>query len=314
MAPMVFDDLSLVIRKKKHDEPIFARIRECNIVTDTVYFSSADGLGPSSVYSVDYETSRYLTNAFIHALNFIKSIKMENYFLKFNDKSVGMKKKRNIKPPKKWFNSKIGEDEQQKKAVTDIITETAYPYPFVITGGPGTGKTSIIVESVLQILEKKSFASILITCQSNAACDEIAIRLRRHLDAIKIFRFYPPGKLKRSTPNKDCYFEILKENSTFQNGSFRSPWFNVLERFKVIIITMSSALMLIYRGFKNDHFDFIFVDECCAATEPECLIPIVGLGMGLRKVSASIILIGDDQLLGPVLMSRFAKRLGLGNK
>jgi superfamily I DNA and/or RNA helicase len=85
-----------------------------------------------------------------------------------------------------------------------------------------------------------------------------------------------------------------------------------IENFKIVVATMTSVDSFVRKRVADDHFDFIFIDECCAATEPECLIPIVNFGMSKGKVNANVILIGDDKLLGPVLHSQFAVGLGLG--
>lgn len=310
--PNGFDNLSIIISEENCVEGLIVRGKIRSVDSRIIYFSHSAELDPAKSYIVKYEKDRWLTDACIRA---IQSVRLEvlEYFLTFTDETVDMKKKRNIKAPTKWFNPKIAQDAKQKEAVAKIITESVYPFPFVVCGGPGVGKTSVMVEAACQILEKKSFANILITCQSNSACDEVGIRLRNFLPALKVFRYFAPAKALKKTSNKDNYFEKLRVNSSInERGRYVGSVKENLMKYKIVISTMSVANRMINDGIPNDHFDFIFIDECCAAIEPECLIPIVGLGMGFKKINANIVLIGDVQLLGPVLNSPRAKSLGLG--
>lgn len=98
-----------------------------------------------------------------------------------------------------------------------------------------------------------------------------------------------------------------------------------LHNFQIIICTLTSSSKF-DRANLQGHFDYIFIDECAATTEPEVLIPILGLGCkkrdfcelideaDLRKgeIFSNIVLIGDHKQLPAVLSSNFAKSLGLG--
>lgn len=261
-----------------------------------------------------------MTDASLEALDKIQRYKLVNYINTFNDYTIDKAKKRNIKPPSSWVNKDIEKDLNQKNTVLKILSESAYPNPFVISGGPGTGKTSVLVETVVQILMKKSFANVLIMCQSNSACDEVGIRLRKFLPAVKVFRYYKKNYFANMSINKDHYFKILRENSTYNElHNFQYPKWENLAKYKIIISTLTTAIKLSqsdnkHYGLPKDHFDFIFIDECCYSTEPETWLPIAALGLEHKKVNANIILVGDDKLIGPVLFSGQAKDLGLGNK
>lgn len=73
-------------------------------------------------------------------------------------------------------------------------------------------------------------------------------------------------------------------------------------------------------GFKGGHFDYLFMDEAGHAIEPEMIVPIIGLlttSSGKRKpsqVKGSLILAGDPKQLGPVIQSKLAVHIGLGEK
>lgn len=314
--PSNFITLSLVLKErfKKDDSWFYGKIESFDVRTGKVYFSTSLKLDTEVWYSVKFEANRSVTDSCLRALERVENYGLLKFFTTFDDEQIEMKPKRKIKPPVKWFQKKISEDATQKKAVMKIMAEEAYPYPFVLTGGPGTGKTSVVVETILQILDRKSFAKILVTCQSNSACDEIAMRLRSFVPAVKVFRFWGQSLVLKTLENKskDSYYDTLVENSTVMLKSYKEPRMETLESYKVIVATMTIADRLIRRGFPNNHFDFIFVDECCAAIEPEALIPIVGLGMDKKKVNANIVLVGDENLLGPVLNSSLAASIGLG--
>lgn len=312
------ESISLNIKEMDKDQrdAVYGKIVLFNAGIGKVCFSTSHELQTSVLYSIKFEGNRNILEACLRALERVRIYGLTNFFTKF-DGNMNASDKRKIKPPSKWFNKKICEDSAQKNIVLKILSESSYPFPFVITGGPGTGKTSVVVETILQILDKKSFAHVLVTCQSNSACDEVAMRLRKFVPSVKVFRYWGPTVARKkldSKENRDSYYEKLQENSSIRNRSYEEPMYGAddFKKYKVVIATMTTVDRMIKRSFPNNHFDFIFVDECCAATEPECLIPITGLGMERKKVNANVILIGDDKLLGPVLNSPFAVRSILG--
>ena len=65
-----------------------------------------------------------------------------------------------------YFQAWLSDD--QKSAVRKAISSNEL---FLIQGPPGTGKTSVITETVLQILKREPEARILLTSQSNVAVD-----------------------------------------------------------------------------------------------------------------------------------------------
>lgn len=342
--PPGLDYLSIVLVAQADEEgrTITGTTKYVNTTNSSIYFTTDIDLNIDQLYKITYETNRYHLDACLHAISLIKQYELLDYFTTFNDGSISMAPKRNIKgpsinipkvkkksnKPSEWFNQNVFQDIEQRDTVLKILSESAYPYPFVITGGAGTGKTCVIVETVTQIVHKKDRARILVTCQSNSACDEIGIRLLNFLPTVKVFRHYAYHYFKtrfsdrfskdprNKNYNRDNYFERLSQNSTINahDKTYLTPTVENFLKFKIVIATMTTIHHLKRRYGLAGHFDFIFVDECCAAIEPECLIPIVELGMSHRKVLSNIILIGDDKLLGPELRNRFAKDLGLGDQ
>lgn len=52
---------------------------------------------------------------------------------------------------KRFFDKKIESNQEQQLAVTNIVTGTSRPAPYIVFGPPGTGKTVTIVEALLQV-------------------------------------------------------------------------------------------------------------------------------------------------------------------
>ena len=69
-----------------------------------------------------------------------------------------------------------------------------------------------------------------------------------------------------------------------------------------------SSFQLYAGGIGRGHFDYIFLDEAGKASEPETMIPL----LGLRPGKTTLVLAGDPMQLGPIVISTEADRLGLG--
>lgn len=50
------------------------------------------------------------------------------------------------------FDKKIEGNKEQKQAVKNILAGTSKPYPYLVFGPPGTGKTVTVVEAIKQVL------------------------------------------------------------------------------------------------------------------------------------------------------------------
>lgn len=168
-----------------------------------------------------------------------------------------------------WFDDKISTNEEQMTAIKNVVNCTAFPLPFVIFGPPGTGKTSTLVECVAQIMLHKPNSHILISAQSNSACDEIGKRLTKTVSYHKILRYQSTSIIKSSGPKE---MQNISNSQCPQNN----PSYEELYHFNIVIITLSTSSRLVQANIKKGHFEYIFIDECGAATEPESLVPIIG--------------------------------------
>lgn len=152
----------------------------------------------------------------------------------------------------------------------------------------------------------------MVTSQSNSACDEIGVRLLKYVSWNKVFRYYSPSMQMNSEGYEIP--DILRRTSNLRNGNNNQfPTKEEYSHFRVIIATLMSCSRLTQINDKsvNRHFDYIIVDECGAAMEPESLVPIVGFGTAAKAITSNVVLLGDYKQLGPLISSPIAKLLGL---
>lgn len=270
-------------------------------------------------YHIEFIPNRISTRISHCAVENLKELNMVNYL-----KTLEMPNPKTIDgyfEEFEWFDNTINDNEEQKIAIQNIINCTSFPSPYIIFGGPGTGKSSTIVEAITQIVKLKPKSHILVTAPSNSTCDDIGNRLLKFISKNKILRIYSP-----SFDNKpDKIDAILKEISNFRNRGMcdcnkRScpeieplddPTYEEFYTTRVIIATLVGCGRIVSGGVDPNHFDYIFIDEAGSECVQRTLIPITGLGFSFNKVNAQIILCGDHKQLGPVISNPFAKKLGM---
>ena len=264
-------------------------------------------------YCVKFIPNRISIRACFKAIESIRLNLLNDYFENFENEPALCDKNRFQKNDKfenfEWFNEKIATNDEQMTAIKNIVNCTAFPFPYVIFGPPGTGKTSALVECVAQILKLKPESKIMITAQSNSACDEIGARLLKVISPNMIFRLYSPSLLN---PKNGVTNVELRRSSNIRSKQNQYPSYEEFYHFNVVIVTLMSSSRLVQVKINNKHFDYMFIDECAAAMEPECLVPILGLGTGLQEITTNLVFLGDHKQLGPVIESDFAEKIGLG--
>ncbi|XP_065080288.1 putative helicase MOV-10 [Ochlerotatus camptorhynchus] len=206
-----------------------------------------------------------------------------------------------------WMNPCMDNTEQQA-AVKSILNRVSQPLPYILFGPPGTGKTTTVVEAIVQICTHHPKTHILVTAQSNSACDEVALRLMKFLTPNDLYRFYSRSSEKRL----DEIPEKLQYISNLSGGKHSWPtWENVYQT-KVLICSLSICGRLVQSKIRNNHFKYVFIDECGSASEPAALVALAGLVSSKGKLNASVVLAGDPYQLGPVVRSELAMKMGLG--
>lgn len=173
-----------------------------------------------------------------------------------------------------------------------------------LQGGPGTGKTKVIVACVMKIISKsKNNCKILICSKSNACINEITV----HLNSLSIenkFQLVRFGNQERIS--KAVIQVSLNQlanqylNNTTENNNFQKAKIAVIQMADVVCTTINSSYDLINEYKK--HFDVCFIDEASQFTDSDLMIPVQS---GFRK----LVLIGDPKQLQPNVNAKELKNL-----
>ncbi|KAM5558897.1 hypothetical protein ABKV19_020516 [Rosa sericea] len=228
------------------------------------------------------------------------------------------------------FNKNL--DHSQKDAISKALSSKNV---FLLHGPPGTGKTTTVVEIILQ--EVKRGSKILACAASNIAVDNIVERLARQ--RVKLVRLGHParllpqvlesaldaqvlrgdnsalandirkemkalnGKLLR-TKDKNTRREIQKELRILSKEERKRQQLAVTDVIKnadVVLTTLTGASS---RKLDHTSFDLVIIDEAAQALEIACWIALL---KGSRCILA-----GDHLQLPPTIQSAEAEKKGLG--
>nr|XP_040017952.1 DNA-binding protein SMUBP-2 isoform X4 [Gasterosteus aculeatus aculeatus] len=233
----------------------------------------------------------------------------------------------------KFFNSNL--DDSQREAVSFTLSQREVA---VIHGPPGTGKTTTVVEIILQAV--KQGQKVLCCAPSNVAVDNLVERLARC--KAKVLRLGHPARLLESiqkhsldailaqSDNAGIIADIRKDidkafigmkkmrekgervNFKREIGELRkelksreaTAMAQILKRADVVLSTNTGAsrdgpLKLL----PEEHFDWVVIDECAQALESSCWI-------GLLR-ARKCVLAGDYKQLPPTIKSQKAASNGL---
>uniref|UniRef100_A0A671NT96 DNA helicase n=1 Tax=Sinocyclocheilus anshuiensis TaxID=1608454 RepID=A0A671NT96_9TELE len=231
--------------------------------------------------------------------------------------------------------SNTGLDNSQKEAVSFAISQKDVA---IIHGPPGTGKTTTVVEVILQAVKQEQ--KVLCCAPSNVAVDNLVERLAK--SKVKVLRLGHPARLLESIQKhsldavlahsdntniisdirKDmdkAFNEMKKARDKGQRSNLRLEIrelrrelrtreeiaiTQILKRADVILATNTGASDDgPLKHLPNDHFDLVVIDECAQALESSCWIAL----LKARKC----ILAGDYKQLPPTIKSQSAASKGL---
>lgn len=202
----------------------------------------------------------------------------------------------------------------QLKFISAAISscDTPFKFPLIIIGPPGTGKTTTIVESIIQILNYKSNTKILVCTPSNSSADLICERLMKAFDMVsknKDFKNFNKTKIMRinaASRDPNTVSQKAKENWNlkYENNAFVFPSKKEIMAMDIVVCTTSTAGRLVSLELKI--FSHIFCDESGQSLVGETLIPL-----SLKKADTNIILVGDPHQLSPIVFSPLVKDYGM---
>uniref|UniRef100_A0A8D8NVP9 Helicase MOV-10 n=3 Tax=Culex pipiens TaxID=7175 RepID=A0A8D8NVP9_CULPI len=199
-----------------------------------------------------------------------------------------------------WFRESIASNVEQVQAIRNIVNQTSFPAPYVLFGPPGTGKTSTLVEAIGQIYKLRPAANVLAVATSNSAANELTSRLLEIIPGKDIFRFFARSCARKK---KDIAQDVLfvSNLNRWDIGMDSKEFYEDIRPCRVVLYTASTAGRLVGSDIPENHFSYIFIDECGSAKEVSSLVPIIGIGVHGSDITASIVLAGDPKQLGPVI-------------
>ena len=168
------------------------------------------------------------------------------------------------------FNRSVGANPEQWHAVASILQASHRPYPFLVFGPPGTGKTTTLVEAILQRVKLDQRIKVLVCAQTNTAADVLCSRLTQ-LNTSEMLRL-----TARTRKPSDVEPRVLPYTYSEQ-GEFVVPPLATIEEKRVVVATLSMAAKLINFGVSPGHFGLIVVDEAGQAMEPEIVSAVAPL-------------------------------------
>ncbi|XP_050808766.1 DNA-binding protein SMUBP-2 isoform X2 [Gopherus flavomarginatus] len=227
--------------------------------------------------------------------------------------------------PLKFYNESL--DVSQREAVSFSLAQKELA---IIHGPPGTGKTTTVVELILQAVQQG--LKVLCCAPSNIAVDNLVERLAGYKE--KILRLGHPARLLETIQHhsldavlargdnaqivadirKDIDQAFIKTKKTQDEGE-RSHFRNEIKALRkelkereetamTEILTRANVVLATNTGGSSDgplkllpenHFDLVVIDECAQALEASCWIPL----LKARKC----ILAGDHKQLPPTIIS-----------
>ncbi|XP_026706235.1 DNA-binding protein SMUBP-2 [Athene cunicularia] len=235
--------------------------------------------------------------------------------------------------PLKLYNDTL--DASQREAVSFSLAQRELA---IIHGPPGTGKTTTLVEIILQAIQQG--LKVLCCAPSNVAVDNLVERLAGH--KARVLRLGHPARLLQPIQHhsldavlargdsaeivadirKDIDQALAKTKKAQDKGE-RSHFLSEIkvlrkelkereEAAMAAALSHASVVLATNTGASSEgplkllpenHFDLVVIDECAQALEASCWIPLLK--------APKCILAGDHKQLPPTIISHTAAAKGL---
>ncbi|KAK7038214.1 regulator of nonsense transcripts 1 [Favolaschia claudopus] len=192
----------------------------------------------------------------------------------------------------------------------------------LIQGPPGTGKT-VTSASIVYHLAKMNPGQVLVCAPSNVAVDQLTEKI--HSTGLKVVRLTAKSRealdssvnfltLHQQVANSTTHVELqklimLKTEQGELSSNDERKYKTLIRQCEKEILGAADVICCTCVGAGDPRlsklkFRTVLIDEATQAAEPECMIPLV---LGCKQV----VLVGDHQQLGPVIMNKKAARAGL---
>uniref|UniRef100_A0A0W0FF72 AAA+ ATPase domain-containing protein n=1 Tax=Moniliophthora roreri TaxID=221103 RepID=A0A0W0FF72_MONRR len=221
--------------------------------------------------------------------------------------------------PKRWSAPGLPElNHSQMFAVKSVLQKPIS----LIQGPPGTGKT-VTSATIVYHLAKMNPDQVLVCAPSNVAVDQLTEKI--HATGLKVVRLTAKSRealdssvsfltLHQQVANSTHHVELqkliqLKNEQGELSSNDERKYKTLIRQCEKEILTAAEVICCTCVGAGDPRlsklkFRTVLIDEATQAAEPECMIPLV---LGCKQV----VLVGDHQQLGPVIMNKKAARAGL---
>ncbi|NXI29270.1 SMBP2 protein, partial [Sterrhoptilus dennistouni] len=235
--------------------------------------------------------------------------------------------------PLEFFNANL--DESQREAVSFSLAQRELA---IIHGPPGTGKTTTLVEIILQAVQQG--LKVLCCAPSNVAVDNLVERLAG--GRARLLRLGHPARLLQPIQQHSLDAVLARGDTAHivadirrdmdqawaktkkaQDKGERSHFLSEIKTLRkelkereeaamAAALSQASVVLATNTGASSDgplkllpetHFDVVVIDECAQALEASCWIPLLK--------APKCILAGDHKQLPPTIISHRAAAEGL---